>query len=491
MNHPGDTIFAVSTAPGRGAIAVLRVSGARAAEALVVLAGDRLPTPRLATLRQLHGAGGETIDEALVLWFPEPASATGENVAEFHLHGGRAVIQAVLEALARLPGFRPAEAGEFTRRAVENGRLDLTQAEALADLIDAETPSQRRQALGQYDGALTRLYEGWRARIVRLSAHAEAGIDFSDEELPDGLDTQIREGIAALLEEIGRHMEDERSGEITREGLLLTVIGPPNAGKSSLVNALAKRDIAIVSDRPGTTRDVLEARLDLGGYAVTIADTAGLRPSEDAIESEGVRRALARAESGDLTLLLLDGTSPDPFAGLPEEAVASAALVVWNKVDLLTGLADTSTGISSTSPSRGLIATACQRNAPGSDRRPAQGQAPHFGWGADGEGSPRSENPLTISVRTGEGMDTLVETLIGKVRERLDRPREFPLITRARHRHALQHAVDALQRAIAQDQSELIAEELRLALRALGRIAGRVDIEELLDVVFRDFCIGK
>jgi tRNA modification GTPase len=472
MIRSGGTIFAVSTPAGRGAIAVVRVSGEQAGEALTTLAG-RITSPRLATVRQLQGGGGEPLDEAIVLWFPAPASATGENVAEFHLHGGRAVIQAVLDALAHLPGFRPAEPGEFTRRAVENGRLDLTQAEALADLIDAETPSQRRQALDQYDGALARLYEGWRARLVRLLAHAEAGIDFSDEELPDGLDTQIRDGIAALLDEIGRHMADGRSGEITREGLMLTVIGPPNAGKSSLVNALARRDIAIVSDRPGTTRDVLEARLDLGGYAVTIADTAGLRLSEDAIESEGVRRALARAESGDLTLLLLDGTSPEPFVGLPEDAVENAALVVWNKIDLLTGVADKSTGVASTSPLRG------GRNAQ------------HFGWGANGEGPTLSENPITISVRTGEGMDTLVETLIAKVRERLDRPREFPLITRARHRHALQDAVDALRRACNQDQSELIAEELRLALRALGRIAGRVDIEELLDVVFRDFCIGK
>ncbi|HEY6577985.1 MAG TPA: tRNA uridine-5-carboxymethylaminomethyl(34) synthesis GTPase MnmE, partial [Rhizomicrobium sp.] len=296
-----DTIYAVSTAPGRAAIAVVRVSGAQAGAALRLLGGGAtLPTPRKAVLRKLKTAAGEAIDQALVLWLPGPASETGEDVAELHVHGGRAVVDATLHALAVMPGLRAAEAGEFTRRAVENGKLDLTRAEALADLIDAETPAQQRQALRQYQGALAELYEDWRARLISTLAWAEAVIDFSEEDLPHDLETRLREPVKNLRAEMTRHLDDARRGEITRDGLLLTVIGAPNAGKSSLVNALARRDIAIVSEIPGTTRDILETRLDLGGYVVHLADTAGLRRTRDAIESEGVRRALARAAASDM-----------------------------------------------------------------------------------------------------------------------------------------------------------------------------------------------
>src|SRR5579871_5158738 len=329
-----DTIYAASTAHGRAAIAVVRVSGPRAANAVRAMAGEPLPPPRMATMRRLRASPGELIDEALVLWFPEPASATGEDIAEFHLHGGRAIVEGILHTLARLPGLRAAEPGEFTRRAVENGKLDLTRAEALADLIDAETPAQQRQALRQYQGALAELYEDWRARLIAALAWAEAAIDFSDDDLPSDLERRLREPMQTLHADMRRHLDDSRLGEITREGFFLTIIGAPNAGKSSLLNALARRDIAIVSERPGTTRDILETRLDVAGYVVHVADTAGLRDTADAIESEGVRRALARAADGDMTLLVLDGSADNPFAGLDREIVARAGLIVWNKSDL-------------------------------------------------------------------------------------------------------------------------------------------------------------
>jgi tRNA modification GTPase len=362
-------------------------------------------------------------------------------VAEFHVHGGRAIVEAVLSALAAVPGLRPAERGEFTRRSVENGKLDLTQAEGLADLIEAETESQRRQALSQYQGAFLKQCEAWRTRLLHLCAWAEAAIDFSDEDLGGDLDGLVRQGIREVLAEMQSLLADGRRGEITREGFHLTVIGPPNAGKSSLMNALARRDVAIVAETPGTTRDVLEARLDLGGYLVIAADTAGLREAGDAIEAEGVRRAQARADSGDLVLLLLDGTAAEPFAGVPEQG--EHVLTVWNKADLP--------------------------------------------W-------PATRDGLAISVRTGEGIEELVEALTQRIRERLEGgARESAMVTRERHRRALQDACAALARAGADDTKppELIAEDLRLALRAVGRITGRVDVEELLDVIFRDFCIGK
>jgi tRNA modification GTPase len=435
-----DTIYAVSTAPGRAAIAVVRVSGPQAGEALRVLGGAPPPAPRRASLRNLKSHSGELIDQALVLWFPEPASETGEDVAELHLHGGRAIVEAALEALAGLPGLRAAEPGEFTRRGVENGKLDLTRAEALADLIGAETPAQRRQALRQYQGALAELYEDWRARLLATLAWAEATIDFSEEDLPADLEARLHAPIAALHAEMTRHLDDSRCGEITREGLFLTLIGAPNAGKSSLVNALARRDIAIVSELPGTTRDILETRLDLGGHVVHLADTAGLRNTGDVIEREGVRRALARAAASDMTLLVLDGTASDPIADLDKDAVARATLTVWNKCDLP--------------------------------------------WPAPREG-------LRISAQTGEGLDELLQVVEEQVRERLDRPRESAPMTRARHRECVAAAAEALARALDQGEGELMAEDLRLALRAIGRLTGRVDIEELLDTVFRDFCIGK
>jgi tRNA modification GTPase len=393
-------------------------------------------------LRALKGADGKPVDQALVLWMPTPQSFTGEDVVEFHVHGGRAIVGAVFAAIAKQTHTRPAEPGEFTRRAVENGKLDLTQAEAVIDLVDAETETQRRQALRQYGGALGHLYEGWRERLVKALAWTEAEIDFSDEDLPGELMGRARTEVIEIVKQIQIHMQDSRHGEIIREGLHLTVIGPPNAGKSSLVNALTKREVAIVHETAGTTRDVIEVKLDIGGVPVIVSDTAGLREAADAVEREGVRRALARASEADMTVLVLDSGSSDPLAGLPSGTPAKPTLTIWNKSDL---------------PRR----------------------------------APPNPQGLSLSLTTGEGWEALMAEISRLVAARADCASEAPVITRARHRQALEEAVRALERSLAQSETELFAEDLRLAVRSIGRITGRVDVEELLDVVFRDFCIGK
>ncbi len=432
------TIFALASAPGRAGIAVLRLSGSRVHRTLLAVVRQS-PVPRRATrVRFRDPDGGETLDDGVAIYFPAPHSYTGEDVAEFHIHGSRAVIAGLLEVLGRREGLRLAEPGEFTRRAFENGKLDLTEAEAVADLVEAETTAQRRQALRQLDGALGALYEGWRAGLMRALARIEAEIDFPEEGLPPGLWDSIRGDVAALQVEIVAHLDDKRRGERLRDGVSVAILGPPNAGKSSLLNALARRDIAITSAVAGTTRDVIEARLDLGGYPVVLADTAGLRQSADEIEQEGVRRALARAETADLRLVILDATRPGET--IDRRLIDQDALVVLNKIDLAPGAA------------------------------------------VDGA--------LAISVVTGEGMNTLLARLAKEVAKRAGNS-GGPLVTRARHRAALNDCAEALARFATAGLSELAAEDLRKAARALGRITGRVDVEDMLDIIFRDFCIGK
>lgn len=442
------TIFAPASAPGRAGVSVLRISGANAAAALEALSSRLLPAPRRASLRRLHDASGERLDDALVLRFPAPHSYTGEDVVELHLHGGRAVVSGVLETLAAMSGLRPAEPGEFTRRAFDNGKLDLAEVEGLADLIEAETAGQRRQALRQLDGGLSAVVEEWRQRLVRILAHLEADIDFPDEDLPEGVAAAMAPEIAALAGEMRRHLDDGRRGEIMREGFHIAILGPPNAGKSSLLNWLARRDAAIVSETAGTTRDVVEVRLDLRGWPVIVADTAGLRESTEAIEVEGMRRARAQAEAADLVIALMEATRwPETDAEVLAAVrdLPAEVLPVLNKCDL---------------------------GAP---------EAPVL----DGVAV------LPVSVRTGANLDRLMEALRTRVADRLDAGADAPVLTRLRHRQAVAESLAALERFPEARLPELAAEEVRLAARALGRITGKVDVEDLLDVIFRDFCIGK
>lgn len=439
-----ETIFALASAPGPAGVAVVRVSGPAAGTALRRLAGDRLPPPRRAVLRRLRDADS-ALDQALVLWFPAPASFTGEDVAELHLHGGRAVGAAVLAALRVCPGLRPAAPGEFTRRAFENGKLDLTAAEGVADLVYAQTEAQRRQALRQLDGELGRLYDGWRDRLVGALARLEAAIDFPEEDLPDGLLAEVNHQIMLLLPELTQHLDDDRRGECLREGVSVALIGPPNAGKSSLLNRLARREAAIVAATAGTTRDVIEVQLDLGGYPVVLADTAGLQTARDEVEAEGVRRALARAAQADLKIVLFDACDWPEVDARTVGLIDADSIVVLNKSDLE------------------IIPEPVRISG-----RPAR----------------------LVSVRTGSGMNELLSDLTDAVAERIGRS-EAPALTRGRHREAVEDCRAALDRARSAGLPELVAEDLRLAVRALGRITGRIDVEDILDVVFREFCIGK
>lgn len=440
-----DTIFALASGAGRAAVAVMRLSGADGCGRILDrLTGGRRPPPRMASLRRLrHPVTGETLDRALVLWFPGPRSYTGEDAAELHLHGGPAVIAGVAEALVAL-GARPAEPGEFTRRAFLNGKLDLTAAEGIADLVAAETAGQRRQALRQAEGALAALYEGWTARLTQLLAHQEAAIEFADEDLPTDLGDRAREGAAALRAEIAAHLADGGRGERLREGLEVAIVGAPNAGKSSLLNALVGWDAAIVSTRAGTTRDVIEVRLDLGGIPVTLADTAGLREAADEIEAEGIRRARRRAEEADLLLALFAADrTPDAATLAMLERPEAEVLVVASKTDL----------------------------AP----------APRMIGG---------RVPIGVSVRTGDGLSELRARLTEAATARAAFGATVAL-TRPRHRAALVEAVAWLRDAEVAPLPELSAEALRAALGALGRLTGRVGVEDVLDRVFADFCIGK
>jgi len=443
MSSPA-TIFALASGSGRAGVAVFRLSGAQAGAALVTLGGQPLPEPRRAVRRRVRGANGEIIDDGLALWFPAPHSFTGEDVVELQLHGGRAVASALAEALLAL-GLRPAEPGEFSRRAFEAGKLDLTQAEAIADLVDAETAAQRRQALRQMDGALLRLYEGWRERLLRAQAHLEAEIDFADEDLPGGLSDSARVEIDAIAAQMAAHLADGRRGERLRDGLHIAILGAPNVGKSSLLNRLAGREAAIVSATAGTTRDVIEVHLDLGGYPVVLADTAGLRDAAEAVEEEGIRRARARAEAADLCLVVFDaGTLPDLDAE-SLSLVDGRAIPLVNKIDRTTAAIPDAIG--------GQVA-------------------------------------VGVSARNGEGLELLLALLTDRAAEVLEGS-GAPALTRARHRLAIEDSVTALRRCLTAGLPELAAEDVRVAARALGRITGRVDVEEMLDVIFREFCIGK
>jgi tRNA modification GTPase len=426
-----DTIYAAASGVGRVALTVLRISGPGCGAVVERLAGA-LPPPRHAALRRLRSPDGTLLDHALVLWFPSPASYTGEDCAELHLHGGFAVLAGVGDALTAL-GARPAEPGEFTRRAVSEGKMDLLEAEAVIDLIDAETGAQREQALRHLSGEMSDVAQSWREDLLRLLAWQEALIDFPDEDLPEETEGKIRAGIEALLGRLRSNLVEGARGEKLRSGLVFAIAGPPNAGKSTLLNALCQRDVAIVSPLAGTTRDVLEARIVLGGIPVTLLDTAGLRESDDPIEAEGVRRALARVAEADLVIAL---ASPSELTCVASDA---RVLAVATKSDLLPGAA---------------------------------------GLG------------LAVSALTGAGMTELVAVLTLEA-QRMAGLAATPTITRERHRAALREAIGHLEHALTAPWPELRGESLRLAMRGIGRLTGMVGVEEVLDSIFGQFCIGK
>ena len=436
-----DTIYALSSGRLPAAIAVVRISGSKARIGLETLAG-KAPEPRRAARAIFRDPStGAVIDDGLVLWFAGPASETGEDVAELHLHGGRAVVAAVFRVLGGLDGFRPAEPGEFTRRALFNGKLDLAAVEGLGDLVAAETEAQRRQAMAQFRGALSARVEAWRARLVEAMARLEAGIDFSDEgDVPSDLLRSAMKIARELASEIRAVLVDAPRGERLREGFVVAIAGPPNVGKSTLINRLAERDVAIVSAIPGTTRDAIEVALDLKGVPVVLVDTAGVRRSKDPIELEGVKRALARAASADLVLWLTEagGPSPAPPPGAKTIAVRSKADLVDSEAQRLL-----------------------------------------------------QDKSILISAKTGAGMARLLDLLTHEAEALGGEP---ALVTRERQRMALVEALKRLETALdlsATDKEELVAEEMRMAANALGRVTGRIGVEEVLGEIFRSFCIGK
>ncbi len=437
--RPSDTIVAHASGSGPAAIAVVRISGHKTHEVLEAICGG-VPEPRHASLCDIGPPHWSLLDRGLVLWFPAPASFTGEDMAELHVHGSRAVIGELIEAVLSLPGTRLAEPGEFAHRAFENGKLDLRQIEGLADLINAETRCQREQALLQAQGFASARYDAWRQSLLRAQALVEAELDFADEgDVGVGTAREARAIADELLAEIGEPLKGR--GERLRDGVRIVIAGAPNAGKSSLLNALAKRDVAIVSEEAGTTRDVIEVHLDLGGVPVILTDTAGLRAAVGKVEAEGVRRALARAEAADVVLWLVDATAPvwEP----PSALKAKSCVVVLNKIDLAS-------------------------------------QA--------GEG----RSAILVSARTGQGLERLIEALEEQAAAATGSGAGSPLMTRARHRVELEGARDALLRfGDASLSPELKAEELRIAARHLGRLTGRIDVEEVLGAIFAEFCIGK
>lgn len=427
-----DTIFALSSAQGKAGVAVIRVSGPDAHAACRSLCGD-LPQPRRASLRTLRDASGRRLDQALVLTFERDGSFTGEDSAEFQVHGSVAVVSALLEALGGMPGLRPATPGEFTRRALENGRIDLSQVEGLADLIDSETEAQRRQAMRVLAGDLGRRCEGWRQKLIRAAALLEATIDFADEEVPVDVGPEVTDLVGIVISELRTEITGVGAAERIRSGYEVAIIGAPNVGKSTLLNALAGREAAITSEHAGTTRDVIEVRMDLAGLPVTLLDTAGLRETDDAVESIGIERARTRALMADLRVFLVETDGVPEFAPLPGDIVVRA------KADLL------------------------------ADRKDA------------------------VSGKTGEGLGELVERISLALG---DRASSAGLATRARHGAAMTQGLEALERATqllprGEDASDLAAEEIRIAIRALDSLVGRIDIEAVLDEIFASFCLGK
>ncbi|KAG0193826.1 mitochondrial splicing system protein [Apophysomyces sp. BC1034] len=466
FNHtPAQTIYALSTSPGKAGVAIIRVSGNQAQEAMQRMAGLAVAEPRKAYFRRIrHPLTGQVLDRGLVLWFPGPHSFTGEHTVEFHIHGGNAVVKSVLNALNSMENFRMAEQGEFARRAFYNDKLDLTELEGLADLLNAETEVQRQLALRQAEGGLRIPYEAWREQIIFCMANTEAVIDFGeDEQIEDDVLDKVAKDILDLRNSIQHHLNDSRVGEIVRSGIQVAIVGPPNAGKSTFLNRLAKREAAIVSDIPGTTRDVVEVTLNLGGYPIVVSDTAGLRESKDMIEMEGVKRAKSRLRTSDIKICLLslgqlhiesDRISIDKIV---RDVIDNETFVILNKQDISEGM-DTV-----------KLAKAVERVT-------------------------GARKVWTMSCKTSQGLDIFLQDMIGILKARFDESIASPvLITQARHRQHLEDCVKSLNAFLDMPMEDVVlsAEELRQAANALGRITGRVDVEDVLDVLFGQFCIGK
>ena len=442
-----DTIFALASAPGKSAVSVIKLSGSRSKEIIKVLTGVPLPSPREVVVRWLMDPkSGEKIDRGIVFWFSGPRSYTGEDVAEFHVHGGYAVSNALLKVLGNMSGARPAEAGEFTRRAFENGKLDLTVAEGIADLVDAETDAQRQQALRQSSGDLSALYNGWHTRLGELRALVEAIIDFSDQELPDDVLGPVPLEVRIIAEEVSAHLQDGGRGERLREGIKVAIIGPPNVGKSSLINVLSGDEVAIVSSDAGTTRDIIEVHLNLDGWPICLADTAGLRTTVSDVEAEGIRRAFDRVKKSEVIIVMFDGELWPDISGQMEDLVDQNAIPILNKADLLR---DTNSKF----------------------------------WVKD-------QQLIRVSCKTGEGLQKVKDAL-KRFLETGYSPSAPPSLTRARHRYSLERCLEALTEFDLAKGHEMAAEDLRVAADSLGKITGKMDVERLLDKIFKDFCIGK
>lgn len=443
------TIYALSTVYGKSGVAVIRISGPAALETvrrMTLLPAENINSRKAHFVKLLSARDGSLLDHSLLLYFPAPHSFTGEDIVELHTHGSRAVIASVLDSLSSLPDYRLAEPGEFSKRAFYNHKMDLTEAEGLADLIDADTAEQQKYALRQMEGGLKNLYDGWRSRLVDLLAHLEAYIDFPDEDLPVDLTSGMMNDVFKLCSEIETHLNDGKSGERLRDGFRVVIVGAPNAGKSSLLNAVARRDAVIVSDIAGTTRDAIDIHLDLGGYPVIFTDTAGLREAEEAIEQQGIAMAWRKIEDADLIISLFDASqdSVQVFDKL-KKTYHNKMLIVANKIDKLTS-------------------EQCSKL--------------------------QKQGCMLISAKQAQGIGELLEIITGRIASRFTSGSNM-LITRARYREALQNTLDNLQRFGFDKPIELTAEDIRLAARELGKITGRIEVDEILDKIFGSFCIGK
>jgi len=442
------TIYALSTGPGVSGIAVIRVSGKNTENVVKKITGSKLPAPRVATFKKFNKNGGkELIDEGVIIWFPAPNSYTGEDLAEFHVHGGRAVIEAMHSAISTVKNCRLAEPGEFTKRAFQNGRINLLKAESIGDLISAETEIQRKQAVKIMSGKSSNKFNSWREKLLKSLSHIEAKIDFPEEDLPKNIIKEIQKTSSDVLNEIKKTLDDHRVGERIREGFKIAIVGPPNSGKSSLLNYLSKREVAIVSETAGTTRDVIETHLNLDGYPVIVSDTAGIRNSKNEIEKKGIKIALRRAEDADLNLIIVSAKNVD-FTGILKNLLTKNAILVANKSDLIKGKLNIKL---------------------------------------------KKYDHILISLKKESNLNKLIKKIKSKLKNKF-LTNEDILITRERHRQNLincVHHLEKFQKKKSVQDFDKAAEDLRLATRHLGMIVGKVDVEELLGSVFNDFCIGK